>query len=183
MSRRPCNTATRRPIRRSAGGPASYALIARRAGALAVAGLLVATGSALAAVRLTTGATYVGKSTACHRPTAPGTSCTFSFHASRNGFGLRFVGPTVVSSWACRKGGGEALLGGKVAGNDPVPSLILRSDGTLYGSAGSGPNRVRVTGHIAEAGTKVVITFHLAHGHCVTPKVTLIEGPVAPGGH
>jgi hypothetical protein len=158
-------------------------MIARRAGALACVGLLVAVGGAAAAVRLTTGAAYSGKSRVCHRPTTPGTTCVFNFRASHNGFGLRFVGPTVVSSWTCRKGSREALLGGRVSGNDPVPSLILRSDGTLYGSAGSRPNKVRVTGHIAEAGTKVVLTFHLAHGHCVSPKVTLIEGTMAHGAN
>jgi hypothetical protein len=96
---------------------------------------------------------------------------------------LLFVGATVVSRWACRQGGGEALLGGKVNGNDPVPLLRLQSNGKLYGSDGSGPNEVAVTGYIAEAGTKAVIRFQLIHQHCVSPKVTLIEGAVGRGAH
>jgi hypothetical protein len=133
-------------------------------------------------VRLTTGAAYSGKSSACQHPTVPGATCVFSFRASRNGWGLRFVGATVVSSWSCPHGGGQALLGGNVIGNDPVPSMTLRSNGKLYGRAGHGPSKVVVTGHIAEAGTKVVLTFHLVKQHCVSPKVTLIEGVVAHGG-
>jgi hypothetical protein len=157
--------------------------VTRRAFALALVGGLIAAGGALAAVRLTTGAAYTGKSSACQGPKLPGTTCVFSFRASHNGFGLRFVGPTVVSRWTCRHGGGQALLGGKVQGNDPVPSLILNANGELQGNAGSGPNKVAVTGHIAEAGTKVTLKFHLVHQHCVTPRVTLIEGVVAQGGH
>jgi hypothetical protein len=93
------------------------------------------------------------------------------------------VGETVVSSWICRQGGGQALLGGKVSGHDPVPLLRLRSNGNLYGSGGSGPNEVAVTGYIAEAGTKAVVHFHLVHRGCSSPKVTLIEGVVAHGAH
>jgi hypothetical protein len=149
---------------------------------LAVAALLVAAGGAAAAVRVTVGAAYTGKSSGCQRAATPGTTCSFTFRASRNGWALRFVGPTVVSSWNCRQGGGEALLGGKANGNDPVPLVKLRPNGTLYGHAGSGPSKVAVSGHIAEAGTKVVITFHLVSQHCVSPRETLIEGVAANGG-
>jgi hypothetical protein len=145
--------------------------------------MLIGTAGASAAVRLTTGSAYSGKSSVCPQPKVPGTTCVFKFKASRNGFGLRFVGHTVVSSWSCKRGnGGAALLGGKVIGNDPVPGLVLQPDGKLYGSTGHGPSKIAVTGHIAEAGTKVVLRFHLVHQHCVSPKVTLIEGLV-PGAH
>jgi hypothetical protein len=171
-------TAVRRPRagRRSAGS------IARSAAALAVAALLTAAAGASAAVHLTTGATYTGKSSACQQATIPGTTCVFAFRASARGFALRFVGETVVSSWACPHGGGEALLGGKVNGNDPIPLLRVRSNGDLYGSAGSGPSEVAVSGYIAEAGTKAVVRFHLVHQHCVSPRVTVIEGLVVHGG-
>jgi hypothetical protein len=145
--------------------------------------MLVAAGSALATVHLTTGATYTGKSGACHGATIPGTTCVFTFRASPRGFALLFAGETVVSSWACPQGGGQALLGGKVNGNDPIPVLRLGSNGSLYGSDGSGPDEVAATGYIAEAGTKAVIRFRLVHQHCTSPKVTLIEGVVRHGGH
>jgi hypothetical protein len=170
-------------VRPATADPKRVGLVARRSTVLAVVALLMGAGSALSAVRLTTHAFYTGNSSVCQRGAVPGTSCQFRFLASSNGFALRFVGHTVVSSWTCRKGTREALLGGKVAGNDPVPLLILRSDGTLYGGAGSGANQVTATGHIAEAGTKVVVRFHLVHRHCVSPKVTLIEGFVPRVGH
>jgi hypothetical protein len=134
-------------------------------------------------VHLTTTATYTGKSSVCQHATIPGTTCVFTFRASSRGFALRFVGETVVSSWVCRQGGGEALLGGKVNGNDPVPLLRLQSNGHLYGSYGRGPTEVAVNGYIAEAGTEAVIRFHLVHQHCFTPKVTLVEGMVTRGAH
>jgi hypothetical protein len=145
------------------------------------ASLLTAAGAA-AGVHLSAGSNYTANSSSCHHARPPGTTCEFNFHASSNGYALRLVGRTVVSKWTCGQGGGEALLGGKVAGNDPVPLVILKSNGTLYGSTGHGPNRVSVTGHIAEAGTKAVIRFHLVNRHCVTPKVILIEGVAAHGG-
>ena len=158
--------------------------IAARAAILALAALLMSGAVATASVRLTTGAIYSGKSTACVHPKPKGTSCVFSFRAGSNGYGLGFVEKrTVISSWSCRKGGGEALFGGKVAGHVRVPVLLLQPDGELLGSVGSGPNRVSASGHIAEAGTKVVLRLHLAHGHCVTPKITLIEGIIPGAAH
>jgi hypothetical protein len=157
-------------------------LFARPIALVAIAALLLPASAALAGVHLSSGSAYTGRSSACPHPKVPGTTCIFKFHASQNGYGLRFVGKTVVSSWTCRKGGGEALLGGKVSGNDPVPLLVLGSDGKLQGRAGHGPTRVTAAGHIAEAGTKVVVRLRLVHQHCVTPKITLIEGLI-PGAH
>jgi hypothetical protein len=170
-------------IRRPRGGAGVAGSIACRAAALALSALVVAAGSAWATVHLTTGATYTGKSSVCQRATVPGTTCVFTFRASSRGFALRFVGQTVVSSWACRQGASEALLGGKVNGNDPVPLLSLQSNGHLSGKAGSGPSEVTATGYIAEAGTKAVVRFHLVRQHCESPKLTLIEGLVARGAH
>ena len=156
--------------------------LARRSTALAAATFLIAAGSALAQVHLSAGSYYSGKSTTCDHPTTPGTRCVFTFRASHGGFALRLVGPTVVSTWECRHGGGEALLGGNASGNVPVPLLNLQGDGTLSARGGSGRQAISVTGHIAEAGTKVVLRFHLVHQHCVTPKVTLFEGLAAAHG-
>lgn len=162
--------------------PRRSRVLALAIAAVAIAVVLVPASGALAGVHLSSGSAYTGKSSACPHPKLAGTTCVFKFRASQNGYGLRFVGKTVVSSWACRNGGGQALLGGKVSGNDPLPLLVLGSDGKLQGRAGHGPNRVTAAGHIAEAGTKVVVRFKLAHQHCVTPKITLIEGLI-PGSH
>jgi len=112
--------------------------LARRSTALAAATFLIAAGSALAQVHLSAGSYYSGKSTTCDHPTTPGTRCVFTFRASHGGFALRLVGPTVVSTWECRHGGGEALLGGNASGNVPVPLLNLQGDGTLSARGGSG---------------------------------------------
>jgi len=170
------------PKRSLAGRPAG-ALLATLGSVLATAALLVPAGAANAAVHLSSESAYTGRSTACPHPKPAGTTCVFRFRASSNGYALRFHGKTAISSWECRNGGGEALLGGKVAGSYRVPLLILQSDGKLLGTVGHGARRVSVTGHIAEAGSKVVLRFHLARGHCVTPKVTLIEGLVPGTGH
>jgi hypothetical protein len=156
--------------------------LARRSAALAAAALLLSAGTALAQVHLSAGSYYSGKSPACHRSGAPGTRCFFTFRASHGGFVLRLVGPTVVSTWECRRGGGEALLGGKASGNVPVPLLSLQADGQLSGRTGAGRQKIAVTGHIAEAGTKVVLRFQLVHQHCVTPKIVLFEGLAAAHG-
>lgn len=81
----------------------------RRAAALAVAGLLVATAGALAATRLSAGALYTGRS--CSSSRISRTTCVFKFRGSSDGRSLGFVGATVVDTWRCRRGGGEALLG------------------------------------------------------------------------
>lgn len=153
----------------------------RLGGVLAAAALATAAASAQATVHLSAGAYFAGKSSACHRPTTPGATCKFIFRAVSGGFGLRFVGHTVVSRWSCPKRSREALLGGNVSGNLPVPQLSLASDGTLSGRAGTPPNRVTASGRIGEAGTKVIVTFR--HARCTSPRVTLIEGAAPPGGH
>lgn len=144
-----------------------------RSGALAIAVvLLLATGVALAATHFAKGALYTGRS--CRGDAGlPGATCVYKFRASRDGLTLRFVGKTVVSTWICHGGGGEALIGGKLHGAAPVPVVKLRSNGTLYGSAAHAGTKVTVTGKLTHAGKTVVITFH--RGQCVVQGVTLTK--------
>jgi hypothetical protein len=83
------------------------------------------------------------------------------------------VGKTVISTWICHGGGGEALMCGKLQGAAPGPLVKLPSNGTLYGIAAHTGTKVTVTGKLTHAGKTVVITFH--QGQCVVPGVTLTE--------
>lgn len=96
----------------------------RSAIAVTFACMLVAAAGAFAAVRLAGGALYTGKSPDCGS-SVPGTTCQFRFRASGNGRSLRFVGRTVIDTWGCRGGGGEALLGGKLKNETPTPIPVV----------------------------------------------------------
>ena len=159
-----------------------------RAAGLAVAGLLVAAAGAMAAARLTPGALYTGRS--CSSSGLPRTTCVFKFRAASDGRSLQFVGATVVDTWRCHGGGGEALLGGEVKGATPIPRVKLQANGKLFGSVNyvlprtqSAPARYKstVTGHLANHGESVVVTFHNTYisssGNqpCVTQPVTLAK--------
>jgi hypothetical protein len=161
----------------------------RRSMGVASAAMLVAAAGALAAGTLKPGALYTGKSSACGSSVA-GTTCVFRFRASADGRSLRFVGKTVIDTWRCRGGGGEALLGGtlKNAKPTPIPVVRVRANGALYGSVGytlrptgAPPAHYTssVTGHLANAGREAVITFHnvyrSSHGNqpCATQPATL----------
>lgn len=153
--------------------------VVKRSSALAIAALLVAVSGAVAAVHFAPGGVYTGKSCQGDAGLA-GATCVYKFRASHNGLTLRFVGKTVVSTWICHGGGGEALLGGKLHGAAPVPFVKLRSNGTLYGSAARDGNKVSVSGHLANAGRTAVIKFHMHN--CVGPEVTLTKRGSAQGG-
>lgn len=161
----------------------------RRAMVAALAVMLVAATGAFAAARLQPGALYTGKDSACGS-SVPGTTCVFRFRARGDGRSMTFVGKTVIDSWGCRGGGGEALLGGKLKFATPIPLVKVRANGTLYGSLGyvlrpatGTPNHYvsSVSGHLANAGNSVVITFHniyhSSHGNepCATQPVTLTK--------
>ena len=176
--------------RRSTG----FARAVRSGAGLAIVGLLVAAASALAAAHFRPGAVYTGKTSACGS-TIPGTTCIVRFRASTDGRSLGFDGKTVIDTWGCRGGGGEALLGGKARGATPIPLLGLRADGTLYGSVGyvlrptSAPPEQftsTVTGHLARAGKAAVVTFHNAlksgRSPCATQPVTITEQGNGLGG-
>jgi len=147
--------------------------VARRSTALAVAALLVGGSAASAATGFRFSALYTGRT--CKGSTGlKGTTCVFRFRASRDGLTLRFVGDTVVSSWICKRGGGEALIGGEHYGAEPVPVLHVKSNGAIYGSARSGTKKtITVEGQLAGNGRTATITFHLANPSCASPKVTL----------
>ena len=161
---------------------------------MAIAGLLVAAAGALAAAHFRPGALYTGKDSACGSR-VPGTTCMFRFRASTDGGSLRFDGKTVIDTWGCRGGGGEALLGGKAKDATPIPLISLRANGTLHGSAGyvlrptSAPPehyRSTVTGHLSRAGKGAVIIFHISFNSsrspCATQPVTITEPGNALGG-
>jgi hypothetical protein len=145
--------------------------LGRRGTTIAALTVLVAAGAALAAAHFRAGAVYTSKS--CENPGVQGTTCVYRFQASKNGGSLKFVGTTVITTWGCNGGGGEALLGGKHDGADPLPVLKVRPKGALYGSAGTGQDEVSVTGHLAGSGNSAVVTFHLTKQGCHTVPVTL----------
>jgi hypothetical protein len=175
------------------GKPAKRPVVAvrwplRRAAGLAVAGVLVAAAGAMAAARLTPGALYTGRS--CSSSGLPRTTCVFKFRAASDGRSLQFVGPTVIDTWRCHGGGGEALLGGEHKGAAPIPRVKLQANGKLFGSVNyvlprthSAPARYKstVTGHLANHGESAVVTFHdtyissSGNQPCVTEPVTLAK--------
>lgn len=172
-----------------APGSGGVARAVRRGAALALPALLATGAVALAAAHFLSGATYTGRDSYCSSR-VDGTTCEFRFHASTDGRSMRFVGKTVIDSWRCRNGGGEALLGGKVKGATPIPLVKVRANGTLYGSASytfrptqAPPQHYKavVTGHLGNSGKTAVITFHntyiSSHGNqsCATQPVTLAE--------
>jgi len=145
--------------------------VARRMGAIVVVALLTTAAAAAAASHFRSGALYTGKT--CQSTGVQGTTCVYKFRASENGTTLRFVGMTVITGWGCNGGGGEALLGGRHDGADPLPLVKVKPTGSLYGSAGNGPDQVSVTGHVAGSGKTAVVTFHLTNVGCHTAPVTL----------
>jgi hypothetical protein len=127
-----------------------------------------------AAVHFVPGAVYTGKT--CATPGGiPHTGCTFTFRASADGSSLRFTGITVIDSWRCNGGGGEALIGGKARGATPVPLVRVKSTRALYGSTGTGSHRSSVSGTLATGGRSAQIVFHTgtAAYACHTGVVTL----------
>jgi len=165
----------------------------RRGAALAIAGLLVAAAAALAATQFRPGALYTRKDSQCGS-SVPGTTCVFRFRASKDGLSLRFAGKTVIDSWGCRGGGGEALLGGETKGATPIPLIELSKGGRLHGSVGyvlrptgAPPTHYTstVTGHISRTGKTAVISFHISstssRSPCSTQPVTIAERGSAVG--
>jgi hypothetical protein len=126
------------------------------------------------AVHFVPGASYTGKT--CITPGGiPHTGCVVKFRASADGSSLRFAGSTVIDSWRCNGGGGEALIGGTVKGATPVPVVRLRSTGVLYGSVGTGTHRAWVSGQLAVGGHSAALVFHSGSAAyaCHTNPVTL----------
>jgi hypothetical protein len=173
---------------------AHFGRAARRGAGLAVALLLLMAALALAAAQFRPGALYTGKGSACGS-TVPDTTCVFRFRASTDGRSLRSVGKTVIDTWGCRGGGGEALLGGKIKGATPIPVIKLRADGSLRGSVAyvfrptsAPPEHITstVTGHLSHAGKAAVITFrmtfHSSRSPCVTRPVTITASASGSGG-
>jgi hypothetical protein len=174
--------------RSRASGGATRAV--RRGTTLAIAALLVTATAALAAGHFRPGATYTGRSCSASSFVPPGTTCVFKFRASSDGVSLRFVGKTVIDTWGCGAGGGEALLGGEAKYATPIPLVKVRPNGKLYGSVSyvftptaAAPEHLKatVTGHLAASGRTATITFHQSSSSssgnraCATQPVTLTE--------
>ena len=146
-------------------------------------GAFVLVGAAQSSTRVTDvvhfvpGALYTGK-TCASAPGIPRTGCAFKFRASADGSTLRDVGITVIDSWRCNGGGGEALIGGKARGATLVPVVRVRATGVLDGSVGTGSHRSSVTGKLAIGGRSAQIVFHsgTAAYACHTNAVTLRAG-------
>lgn len=170
-----------------ARGSSGAARAVRRGAALALVALLATAAAALGAAHFRPAATYTGRDSACSSR-VPRTTCVFKFRASRDGLTLRFVGKTVIDTWGCRGGGGEALLGGEVKGATPIPLVKVQANGKLSGSGSyifrptqAPPEhyKVTVTGQLAKSARTAVITFHNTYisssGNrpCATQPVTL----------
>lgn len=155
---------------------------------LAVIGLLLVAGTALAAAHFAPGRKYTAKSPPCSPHAIPNTSCTFVFKASTDGRSLKFIGKTVVDTWSCRNGGGEALLGGKARYATPIPNIVVGSGGKLSGSVQyvfrptSAPpehHTYSVTGLLSRSGKSATITLHDkvngSRSGCTVGPITLTE--------
>src|SRR5689334_10932647 len=129
------------------------------------------------AVHFVPGALYTGK-TCATPPGIPRTGCALKFRASTDGSTLRDVGITVIDSWRCNGGGGEALIGGKARGATLVPIVRVRATGALYGTVGTGSHRSSVSGKLAVGGRSAQIVFHsgTAAYACHTNPVSLRAG-------
>ncbi len=114
----------------------------------------------------------------------------FKFRASNDGRSLRFAGATVIDTWRCHGGGGEALLGGETKDATPIPRVQLGANGKLYGSVNYVLRRTQgaslryrstVTGRLTNAGKAAVVTFHdtylssSGNQPCATQPVTLTK--------
>jgi hypothetical protein len=173
---------------RRAPASSDAARVFRRGTAMALAALLATATAALAAAHFRPRAVYTGQVSGCSASGIPDTTCAFKFRASRDGRSLRFAGQTVIDTWRCPGGGGEALLGGRANGATPIPLVKVRKNGKLYGSASytlrptqAPPEhfKVTVTGDLAKSGKTAVIRFHETdvsgggNRPCATQPVTL----------
>ena len=172
----------------------AFLRVPRRGSALSIAVVLLVATGALAATHFRSGALYTGQDSACGS-SVPGTTCVFRFRASTDGLSLRFIGKTVIDTWGCHGGGGEALLGGRMKYAAPIPLVKLSSDGKLHGSTSwvlrpaSAPpetHTISVTGHISRAGKAAVITLHDSfrspRSKCSIEPVMIVESGSSLGG-
>lgn len=163
-----------RPKRRVSAG--------RRALTLA-AGLLLFGAATAIAVQPKPGVLYKGHEPDC--TAQAGLSCMFEFLVSRNGRTMRFASKhNVIGGWACRGGGGEAILGPytKPEHGQPVPLLKIRTNGSFHGTqsfgSGQAKGKVVATGRFTGTGSTATLKFTLDPGPhaCVNGPVKLRSG-------
>ena len=157
--------------------------VAMRSVGLAAVSLLVAGVAAAFAAQPKAGGLYEGSESGCTAEV--GFTCVFLFRVSSNGRSMSFVAThNVPGAWACRGGGGEAILGpyAKPFQGQPVPSVTISSGGVFTGkqSFGSGKARgsVVATGRFTGTGATATIEFTLNPGphSCVNGPMALTLG-------
>ena len=155
--------------------------IAKIALAVGIATLLATAASAAFSAQPKPGALYKGSEPHC-TTTPPGATCTFVFRVSTNGRSMKFAGTqNVVGTWACKGGGGEAILGPfeKPLQGQPVPLLTIGVNGTFTGTQSFGSGQAKgsivATGRFTATGTTATITFTLDPGphSCMNGPVSL----------
>ena len=155
--------------------------LAKRTIALATVLLVVAAGAGAAfAVQPKPDGLYKGTEPSC--TVHAGFTCVFLFRVSPNGRSMSFVAKHNVSGvWACKGGGGEAVLGPytKPIQGQPVPLVAIGTDGAFAGKqtfgSGQGEGSVVASGRFTGTGTTATIEFTLNPGphSCVTGPVDL----------
>lgn len=152
--------------------------VAGRSTAVALVTLVCLAATASATALFTPGATYRGRSVSCGpnasgKSPVPGTVCFFVYRANKAGTSLTPANATVLSTWRCRGGGGEAQLGGRAKYADPLPVISVGANRALHGSAGHGQKRVTVTGGLSANGMSLTLVLHLINQGCVSAQEKL----------
>ncbi len=152
--------------------------VAGRSAAMALAALVCLAAAASATALFTPGATYRGRSVTCGpgasgKSPVTGTVCFFVYRANKAGTSLTPADATVLSTWRCHGGGGEAQLGGRAKYADPLPVITVGANRALRGSAGHGQKRVTVTGSLSANGMTLTLVVHLINQGCVSAQEKL----------
>ncbi len=154
--------------------------VAGRSVTMALVALVCLAAAASATALFTPGATYRGRSVSCipdssGKSPVPGTVCFFVYRANKARTSLTPANATVLSTWRCHGGGGEAQLGGRAKYADPLPVITVGANRALHGSAGHGQKRVTVTGSLSANGMTLTLVVHLINQDCVSPLEKLIR--------
>ena len=150
---------------------------------LGAALLLLAAGvgaTAALAAQPKLGGLYEGTEPHCKAPT--GFTCVFVFRVSANGRSMSFAAKeNVVGVWACRGGGGEAVLGPykKPLQGQPVPPVLIASTGQISGKQTWGSAEAKGTivasGRFTGTGTTASLEFTMNPGSrsCTNGPISL----------
>ncbi len=147
--------------------------VAGRSAAMALGAFVCLAAAASATALFTPGATYRGRSASCvpdasGKSPVPGTVCFFVYRANKAATSLTPANATVLSTWRCHGGGGEAQLGGRARYADPLPTISVSANRALHGSAGHGQKRVTVTGSLSANCMTLTLVVHLINQGCAS---------------